>query len=172
MVTKPSEQRALCGANRPVTAITYPEPVSCNTPGVVLHNMGRKLIAAMVMLVVSATGTFVHLPASADVSSFIAKNSSHAAPVNPSHPCCHSTSPALFEIVLPPSMPCGNSCCLRPAPTNSANLPSTSRQQRPETHIVARAAYQPKQPGLRASARVSCTEALLPYAELSTVLRI
>jgi hypothetical protein len=159
---------------RLVTPITDPEPVSCETRSIVQKIMSRKLIAAVVLLVVSATGTFAQLPASRDASPSMPIDLSNASQSNSAHPCCHSSSAAPFEIALPPNIPCGSehSCCLRPAPTNSANLPSISGQQRPETGFVDRINQRPTQPGSQVSIRISCAAAFLPYAVLSTVLRI
>ena len=155
-----------------MTPITDPDPVPCETQ-VVQQIMGRKLIAALVMLVVSATGTLARLPTANDTSSIMVMNSSEASDSNSAHRCCHSSSRALFEITLPPNIPCGNehSCCLRPAPTNSANLPLT-RQQRPESGFVDRINHRPTQPGFQASVRISWAAAFLRYVALSTVLRI
>lgn len=165
--------RALCWQSF-VTPVTDRHRVSCQAVSVIPQMISRKLAAGVVMLILTVTGTFVRMPGARDGLHVAVLNSSPRSQFNTGHPCCHSSAAASFEIALPPDMPCGSehSCCLRPAPTNSANLPSTNSGQRPETRPAARADYRPNLPGYEASARPSSRVTFLPYAELSTVFRI
>lgn len=157
-----------------VTPVTDPHPFCCQPVGVIHPITSRKLVAVVVMLVVTASGTVAQMPGSPDGAHRMALDSSHDGQLNSGHPCCHSSSTASFEIALPPSIPCGSkhSCCLRSAPTSSANLPSSSRGQRPETLPVGRTEDAANRPGVHAPVQISCPGAILLFAALSTVLRI
>ena len=157
-----------------VTPVTDRHRLSCQAGSVIPHIIGRKLAAGVVMLVLTVSGTFVRMPGSPDSLHVAVLKSSPGSQFNTGHPCCHSSAAASFEIALPASMPCGSehACCLRPAPTNSANLPSTRSGQRSETRPAAWVGYRPNLPGYEASVRNSSPFTYLPYAELSTILRI
>jgi hypothetical protein len=155
-----------------VTLITDPSLNSCQPA--VGKDMCRRLIAGLLMLMLSATGAFAQRPPVPSPTTRMPSVHVHAPDA---HPCCHSNATAQFETAmpLPPAgMPCGSehTCCVSPGPTNFAEVPSTSGQPRPEACQSEALPGYSDNPDARPVVKVPCGDRLLSYGAFSTVLRI
>jgi hypothetical protein len=157
----------------PVTFITDGVPISCQPRLYVARmHMGRRLIAILLLLILGSAGGFpqalaVELTASG-------ADGPHLASAIPA--CHHATVNPAFEVLAPANpanSPCDrqHSCCMRRVPVSAPNLPSTDGLRRMAPR-ESRAPDLPKELESRAGARSAHEKDLLPYAVLSTVLRI
>ncbi len=141
--------------------------------------MSRRIIAAVLMLALCGAGAFAQ---SADLRPATRQSAVQTLPapkveIAGDHRCCHSSAAPTLEIALPPmpeGMPCGDrhSCCVRPVPASSPNLPSVSSPSRPAIHRGAVPLSQFDQSRCRFATITSRNRDVLPYGLFSTVLRI
>src|SRR5712691_2930208 len=136
--------------------------------------MFRRLLAGLLMLVLSGTAAFAQPSASPRPAALAPIVYVHASEA---HKCCHSSASPRLEVAppLPPAhMPCGNehSCCASPGPANVPEVPSTFGQQRPDAHPMAVLPGHSAKLDARPAVTVLRNGSLLPYVTLSTVLRI
>jgi hypothetical protein len=157
----------------PVIFITDGVPISCQPRLCVARMfMGRRLIATLLLLILSRAGAFPQALAVGPTAS--GSDGLHLAGAVP--PCHHATVNPGFEILVPASpadSPCDrqHSCCMRRVPLNAPNLPSTNGLRR----MAARESRAPdlsKELESSAGARPAHEKDLLSYAVFSTVLRI
>jgi hypothetical protein len=155
-----------------VTLITDPSLNPCQPA--VGKDMCRRLIAGLLMLMLSATGAFAQRPPVPPSTTRMPSVHVHAPEA---HPCCHSNATAHFETAMPfppADMPCGNehACCVSPGPANLAEVPSTSVQQRPDTSHEQTPPGHSDNAGAAPALTALYAGCLRPFGTLSTVLRI
>ena len=140
--------------------------------------MQRTAIAVLLIVALSAAGALAQTIDSPIVNDQSTEKPSPVSHVQPamSHRCCHSAAAPRIEINLPPlpsGLPCGgqHSCCLRPAPANSPEIPTTLGQQRPGVNSAALGPNSTRVVRSRIPAMVERAD-FLPYVVFSTILRI
>jgi hypothetical protein len=132
--------------------------------------MCKRLVAALLILALSSTVALAHPGRTAPGSV-----RRPAAQGFDAHPCCHTHLAQQLDITppAPANMPCGSqhSCCLRPNPADSSNVPALTGLPRLGLHRSVGPPVSANQIGSRTVAAF-CRTDFHPYAALSTVLRI
>src|SRR5689334_11928515 len=131
--------------------------------------MQRTAIAVLLILALSGAGALTRATDSKTVNARSTGKPSPASHVHPAmnHQCCHPAVAPQIEVSLPaepPGMPCGgqHSCCLRPGPANSPEVPTTLSRQRPGVNRAAAVANAARDARSPAPTKSKCDTDFLP----------
>jgi len=140
--------------------------------------MSRRLLAAtLVLTLLSWLGALAQPMPHEHGKASVAATAPAAHDHNAIHRCCQPPRAFSFPVAMlplvPANMPCGgeHSCCIRPGPQNSPNLPSTTGNRRPAAEAVDSLQSENSAPNATLAFGAFRFATVRPYSAFSTVLR-